>query len=183
MPLIFTRNNCGLVGVQFSRKPEKVFLNHEHTIASFLVNKVRIYADFFFLNASSFRASVETTLFGKTSFAMAHVLLSMTRTFSDRHTKVWKFEPDILCALRCDRQHKDPVAVDRVRWGSPAMRCGTLCRSTCAPSWTNTTAAMAPTASTKTRSSSAQSLASMTWNYITTCPLEFLRVCIAPPKT
>jgi hypothetical protein len=42
------------------------------------------------------------------------------------------------------------------------MRCGILCRSTRAPSWTNPTGATSPTVSTKRWSSPSQNLAAMT---------------------
>jgi GAF domain-containing protein len=114
---IFTRDDRGLAVVQFSRKPEKVFVNHELTIASFLVNKFRTYGGFLFLNASSLHASVEATHFGKTSFVMARVLSSLMRIFSCRRAEVWKFDPGNICAFRYDPQHKEAVAVDPDQMG------------------------------------------------------------------
>jgi hypothetical protein len=71
---IFTRDNRGLAIVQFSRRPEKVFMNPELTIASSLVNRFRAYSDFFFLNVPSLCASVEAVHSEKTSFVMMHLL-------------------------------------------------------------------------------------------------------------
>jgi hypothetical protein len=114
---IFTRDNRGLAVVQFSRKPEKVFVNHEITIASFLVNKFRTYSDFLFVNTPSLWALVKVTHFGKMSFVMVRVLSSLMRIFSCRRAEVWKFEPGIPRALRSDPQHKDAVAVDPGQMG------------------------------------------------------------------
>jgi hypothetical protein len=62
---IFTRDDGGLTIAQFSRKPEKMSVNHELTIASFLVNKLHTYGDFLFVNAPLLHASVEATHFRK----------------------------------------------------------------------------------------------------------------------
>jgi hypothetical protein len=71
---IFTRDNCGLAVVQFSRKPDKIPVNHEVRMASFPVNKFHTYGGFLFLNAPSIRASIEATHFGEMSFVIIRSL-------------------------------------------------------------------------------------------------------------
>jgi hypothetical protein len=82
MPSIVTQDNRGLTVVQFSRKPEKAFMNHGFMTASFLVNKFCTYKGFLFLNALSLRASVEAAHFRKTSFVMTRVLSLLMAIFS-----------------------------------------------------------------------------------------------------
>jgi hypothetical protein len=118
----------------------------------------------------------------KMLFVIARILSSWIRTFRCRRAEVWKFEPDIFRALRYGPQHKDAVTVDPGQMGSPAIRCGTLCRSTCVPSSANPTTATPKTALTRGRSSSPRNLAGATWKHIMTCPLEFMTVYIAPQK-
>jgi hypothetical protein len=168
---IFMWDNRSLAVVQFSRKPEKVFVNHEPTITFFLVNKLRMYSGFLFRNAPSLRRSIE----------VPHLVCDGARPVV----------ADVdLCCRRAEvrTRHIPHLALRPATQGYCHRRPGSDMthahgyRKLCAPSWINPTTAALSTASTRIQSSSSPNLAAVRWKHIMMCPVEFLTVFIAPQK-